>query len=227
MTASDSFQSRNRSRVMILVAAVAVAAAGCGPGNLLDSATEMTGGRSALLTLEDMPSGWRINAAPNSNYFGGACSGLAMYRDYAASEGAHFVRNVTGQTASDAWVAHYRFLGAEASLAEEAFIRRLSNCNGQIDEVMSISSQRLEGRPVRSAVSELSVGFETRIPVTVYRTYAEAPNFAGGRFFALTYVGLISEPQGSFGVLELSTIAQSGETQFERAFFEVLRAAVQ
>jgi hypothetical protein len=187
---------------------------------------ESAGARSSVLALGDMPSGWRINSSPNLNYFGAACSGASLFRDYRANQSAYFVRNVTGQPSSDAWVAHHRFTGTDSSLAREAFIRRLSNCNGQIDEVMSIASQSLEGRPTRSSVSEISVGFETRVPVTVYRTYAEAPNTVGGRFFALTYVGLISEPQGAFGVLELWTVASSGEAQYERAFFEVLRAAV-
>lgn len=149
-----------------------------------------------------------------------------MYRDYIAHESASFIRNVTGETSSSAWVAHHRFLGPESPLAKEAFFRRLSNCNGQIDEFVSIASQSLEGRPARSVVSEISVGFETRVPVTIYRVYAEAPNFVGGRFFHLAYVALISDPQG-FGVLELSTISQTGEAEFERAFFEVLRTAVE
>lgn len=156
---------------------------------------------ATLLTLRAFPAGWRQWGNPTS-YFGLHCDwGGDLYRDFPPTESAAFTDG------GHIIVAHHIATGHDARIVFESWLRRLENCDGQIDTFSMMSMQNANLRTSsRTTVTSVSVGLNSEdwFGFLISVQFVQKPLDGSERFATSRVLVAVSEfAPGSYTLLEV------------------------
>ena len=183
-----------------------------------------TGGResavnvtASLVTLEKLPVGWRLGEL-NYNYFGARCDGASLYRDYRPTREIGFVRGPMGAMT---FGAHRIYEGDDAEIVAGILLRRLANCDGQIDRLAEMLS---EARAT-TRVEEISLGPSMPEGSRSFRIASEIRR-GGDTFPFVNYFFIVSDGHGTIAVVEMNVTDQLSEQRAAEDFRDLVLASI-